>query len=459
MLIQFTIQNYKSYKHPQHFTMVPGKYRLKKNHVITKKIANILKFCSIYGGNASGKSNLVDGISRTRDLIVNGEMSSYKKQLFFKLDSEKEKQPSNFEYKILVNDRIFVYGLSVSFYNETIYQEYLYELKNDKEILYFDLDYKNNDINFNFDKIKEKANKKKIEVYIDDFTHNEEKIFINYLDSIKFKEEGIIYDIKCVFQWFKSTLTVLKPNSKPVDIIGLFNNDSNEEVNSIIDLIKSFDTGITDFVKKTLSFEEFKEDVLNSVPINKTDTVEGIFKELSSIEEDTNATIIIDDKYFKAYKKEKEVIFESLKFEHCNKKCAEFDFGEESDGSRRVIELVNLLYSAQFKNRVFIVDELNRSLHPNLTVDFIEKFITLSQDTESQLIVTNHDSALMDFKLVRQDEIWIVDRDIDGSSNLISLDKFNIRSDKVLNKDYLNGRYGGIPQIYKLLSPKREIDG
>ena len=59
MLIQFNIENYKSYKDFQSFSMVPGRYRLKPSHLIRKKKANVLKFSSIYGGNASGKSNLV----------------------------------------------------------------------------------------------------------------------------------------------------------------------------------------------------------------------------------------------------------------------------------------------------------------------------------------------------------------------------------------------------------------
>lgn len=455
MLINFNIENYKSYKDAQAFTMVPGKYRSKKSHVISKKNTNILKFSSIYGGNASGKSNLVDAIGRTRSLIIKGSITNTNKELHFKLDNDKIVNPSNFEYKILVGSKIFIYGFSISFEKEMIISEYLYESKNNEETLYYDFDYKNSILEFNYKKIKNISNKRKIEVYQDDFKHKTNEIFLTYLNKIIFQdEEDWITDIKGVFQWFKTTLTILRPDTKPIDIVGLFDdNDSNQFI-SIIDLIKSFDTGITNFNKKELTLEEFIYKISSVIPKDQKEVIDSLFEDISNLEAGTNANIVIGDKYYKAFKKSEKIVIQSLRFEHCNINCAEFEFGEESDGTKRIIELVNLLYSVQFKNRVYIVDELNRSLHSNLTLDFIEKFIELSKNTESQLIVTNHDSALMDLDIVRQDEIWIVDRGSDGSSNLFSLSKYAVRSDKVLNKDYRLGRYGGIPQIYKLLPNK-----
>ena len=61
------------------------------------------------------------------------------------------------------------------------------------------------------------------------------------------------------------------------------------------------------------------------------------------------------------------------------------------------------------------------------------------------MIVTTHESRLMDFDLLRRDEIWFVDKDQNGASNIYSLEEYNERFDKKIDKAYLEGRYGGVP--------------
>ena len=70
---------------------------------------------------------------------------------------------------------------------------------------------------------------------------------------------------------------------------------------------------------------------------------------------------------------------------------------------------------------------------------------SLSENAFSQLIVTTHDSNIMDLDFVRQDEIWFIERQQDHSSKLYSLNRFKARFDKKVEKEYLLGRYGAIP--------------
>ena len=62
-----------------------------------------------------------------------------------------------------------------------------------------------------------------------------------------------------------------------------------------------------------------------------------------------------------------------------------------------------------------------------------------------QLIFTTHESSIMDQELFRRDEIWFVERGVNNSSQIYSLDRFKERYDKKLSKAYLEGRYGAIP--------------
>ena len=68
----------------------------------------------------------------------------------------------------------------------------------------------------------------------------------------------------------------------------------------------------------------------------------------------------------------------------------------------------------------------------------------------TQLIVTTHESRLLDLELVRRDEIWFIEKSNCGNSKVYSLEEYNTRFDQKVDKAYLDGRYGGIPIFNKL---------
>lgn len=140
----------------------------------------------------------------------------------------------------------------------------------------------------------------------------------------------------------------------------------------------------------------------------------------------------------------------TIVFEH-GKKGTIFKFSEESDGTRRILDLIEILMTDNGE-RVYVIDEIDRSLHPQLTYKFIETFLNMSKDRKNQLIVTTHESRLLDFDLLRRDEIWFVDKNEKGESSIYSLEAYNERFDKKIDKAYLEGRYGGVP-IFSTIFP------
>ena len=78
--------------------------------------------------------------------------------------------------------------------------------------------------------------------------------------------------------------------------------------------------------------------------------------------------------------------------------------------------------------------------------------LNLAAEKNIQLIVTTHESRLMDFDLLRRDEIWFVDKKENGESDIYSLEEYNARFDQKIDKAYLEGRYGGIP-IFSTIFP------
>ena len=121
-----------------------------------------------------------------------------------------------------------------------------------------------------------------------------------------------------------------------------------------------------------------------------------------------------------------------------------FDFKEESDGTKRLFDLMNILLSEE-DDILYVIDELERSLHPMLVRRYLELFMERNAKGSSQLVFTTHESSIMSQDIFRRDEIWFVDRGEKGNSRLYSLDRFKDRFDKDIAKAYLDGRYGAIP--------------
>lgn len=115
----------------------------------------------------------------------------------------------------------------------------------------------------------------------------------------------------------------------------------------------------------------------------------------------------------------------------------------ESDGTIKSIMLFIYARIAILNGKSIFVDELNIKLHPLLLKFIVDLFY--EQDSTAQLIYTTHDTTLMDKKFFRRDQIWFVQKDEYGYSELVALSDFKVRSDASFEKDYLAGVYGGIP--------------
>ena len=129
-------------------------------------------------------------------------------------------------------------------------------------------------------------------------------------------------------------------------------------------------------------------------------------------------------------------VFTEITFEHFNVPGVYFSLAEESDGTQRLLDLLSVLF-IQKENSVFVIDEIDRSLHPQLTMQFIKSFLKLAENKNIQLIITTHESHLLNLKLLRQDEIFFVEAGHSGESILYPFDKFKERFDKKIEDAYL----------------------
>ena len=131
------------------------------------------------------------------------------------------------------------------------------------------------------------------------------------------------------------------------------------------------------------------------------------------------------------------------------------DLSSESDGTKRIVDLLPAFYAVKTKGRVCIIDEMDRSIHALLMRSFLKLF--LDGTDKGQLIFTTHESSLLDVDIFRRDEIWFVEKDLKGMTRLYSLNDYQARKRRSVRDYYLQGRYGATPIDFDGLSALRPV--
>ncbi len=443
MLVRFTIENFLSFKDKQVFSMLPGKGTLKANHK-TKQIKGVstLKTAVLYGANASGKSNLIKAIEFGRVSILKGTKPEQPINFQgFKLDKKSTKENSYIEYEIQHKEKNYAYGFV--FNSKEIIDEWLFEIGKTSEKKIFE---RKNTNDFDLDYLYKKNSKKDEKQFIE-FTAKgtpRNQLFLTQVRNTNITDNTTdISDILNVIDWFQNALTVIYPSSKNVSKkFELLEDTDLQEL--FTEMLDYFDTGIDGIDFKNLDFDkiqvpdEIKEDIKNDLLSEKSDK-NNVF--LSNPQ---------DDKYYVFSKtSENEIEAKVLKTKHKVKGGTYelFDLKDESDGTRRIMDLIPLIIDFFKGGNVFVIDEIERSLHPNLVKDLFEFILSKCGKVSSQIIVASHEATLLTQKLLRKDEIWFAVKNKTGATSLHSLEDYNVRFDKEIMKDYLLGRFKGVPRL------------
>ena len=121
-----------------------------------------------------------------------------------------------------------------------------------------------------------------------------------------------------------------------------------------------------------------------------------------------------------------------------------FNFGMESDGTQRLVDYVPMLNGVMRGGKVFVIDEIERSIHPAVVKELV-RLLSNDSGMNGQIVFTTHETCLLDQDILRTDEIWFAQKDKSGSTDLYSLSDYNVHATANVENGYLNGRYGAIP--------------
>jgi uncharacterized protein len=442
MLIQFTVENFLSFRDPSTFSMVGvNSDRQHPEHLAENEAGKdrpVLPIAAIYGANGAGKSNLIQAVSFAKDLIVEGTRSRQSIAIpIFKL-GEYGKKPSRFEFIFTSQGAQYSYGFSLV--KDQILEEWLHGIPEGKkkEVMYFE-------------RITSSDKKTTVECgAILKGRSDKQKQFLDFIaqgtrPNQLFLTEAVdrnVNGLMPVFNWFSNILMIIPADA---NCLGL-------EV--MVDVDQSFTEFLDDFLKTSglgidsIAVEKVALDINRHFDEIADESKEDILLKLN---EQENQSIVVynEDGEYSVVSKELDgsISLLQLRAMHLgdDSTLIGFEMQEESDGTQRLIHLAPAIFLLkESSEKVVFLDELDRRLHPLLSQCFLQS-VMRCRGSANQLIFTTHDTNILDLDLFRRDEIWFVEKNNSGASTLYSLAEFKVRPDLKLEKGYLSGRFGAIP--------------
>jgi AAA15 family ATPase/GTPase len=424
MLIEFSVENFLSFRDLITISMVAAKsfkeHRDSHTTEIDSKLT-LLRSAIIYGNNASGKSNLVEAMrfmkatvkNSYRDALMEESERKFSLEKFI-LNSKTEKEPSFFEVSFIRKGIKYRYGFEIDY--ERIVAEWLFHTTS-KEVYLFKRDFQK--IEINKSAFKEGVGKE------EDVKEN--VLFLSLLATIgKEISSGII-------DWFNDLKFVegIHDHGHKRYTIDKLKSDKNF-LNWVLQFI-----GYLEISNISTTEEQLSEIDLETLRAQQKD--EEIVGLLASIQ-----------KVQSKQPKRDQIITYHRKYDENNILIGTEPFNfdkQESEGTKKLLYLLGPWYDTLQNGKILIVDELDSRLHSRLTsrlVDFFHEY----NKTNAQLICAVHDISLLNKETFRRDQIWFVEKNQFGASELVSLSDFKtdkVRNKSAFDKNYLEGKYGAVP--------------
>lgn len=439
MLVDLTIENWKSFASENTFSLVASRER---HHGETLsgvegfRTLKLVPVAAVYGGNASGKTCLFEALSFLKRLVVSGYGIGEALPVEpFRLDESKRVSPTKFDISFFVNKKIFRLQLAVR--QEGVLFEELSSLRDTSK-----------------PKVLYRRAGQKVEFDRNAFSSPQRVAFIadgtaqNKLFLTNAVEQNVT-ELRGPYHWFKDCLTPVGVSSR-MDSLGLFYTRK-DFLAYASRRLSELDTGIEEIVGEDVD--------VNTLPVPPI--VLQQLRAQANVSQDA-AMVLTSElpgdyaaEMFFVFSEEGAMRAQRLRTRHrdAGGKSVTFSLQMESSGTRRLLDLMPMLFDLFGGNpasdKVYVVDELDRCFHSMLTSRLVELFLdSTNRVSRRQLLFTTHDLLLMDQRLLRRDEMFIAERDEMGRSELIRMNEFEgLRYDKDLLRSYLDGRFGGVPMF------------
>lgn len=389
--------------------------------VMDKGDNELLKSAVIFGGNASGKSNIIKAFTYMVNVV---RLSSAQIPIVagnepFAFQKDSGKKPSLFEVEFIQNGIYYKYGFELA--GGVVYHEWLYK-REERLIKVFERTYEKIEI---MGLSSQVINLIKIPMAT---------LFVSIGNHFNLAINRYLND---VLAWFSNNLIVFENMANSLDIYTMENGKYKKQA---LDILKRADIGISDFkvVKDKIATVENQNDILGfntQMQINPALVTGQIKAENENVYNiDVKTDFDVFDENNEVVDKKSVMLFK----EH----------GFNSEGTVRLFCYLGWILAALDQGRTIFIDEIDAKLHFLVADYIIGLFNSIEHNPKNaQLICTAHNVMLMDEGL-RRDQIYFTSKDKYGRSSLVSLSDYNgVRKTDLFSKRYLAGFYASLPNL------------
>lgn len=422
MLIQFSIENYRSILSRQTLNLAASGYFKEMESLNTfateagERLPRLLRSTVIYGPNASGKSTLIGALDFMQDMVLYSAKESQANEKIpvepFKLTAASRNSDSEFEVSFIEEAIRYQYGFRCN--KKRVSEEWLFAYPRGRAQRWFhrvyDQEMNKDEYRFShaFRGGRKRQNWRELT--------RDNALFLS--TALQLNNE----QLKPVLNWFQQRLRVISSHQSIAPGYTMKRCRETEQKHCVLEFLNAADLAIKDIRIET---RVFTPDVL---PKSISSAVRDEIEQQMSGKEMIEATFIRED-------------VES-------RESVEFKEEEESDGTRALFAFAGPWLDVIENERVLFVDELDTSLHP-LLVHHLVKLLH-QEGKKAQLIFTTHDTTILSQKLLRRDQVWFMEKGEKYETHLYPLADFSPRDNEAIERGYLNGRYGGIPFLKDL---------
>ena len=425
MIIKASFENILSFNDETTLDFIAQKSDNLSNHVLRaqkRDDISILKTGMIYGSNAVGKSNTIKAIWMLQQIALGKWPQKYIEP--FKMKGPGTK-PSKIEISFKHEDKYYTYG--ILFTIQGILEEWLQEINKRSVKNIYTRTKNENEFIYRFFTTKMKTIQENFLFFLGKGTPEKKSFLSEYANRNGENLEAI----NKVYAWFGNTLQIIFPRSRYQGLSFRFDEDKEFKEN-FNELLRYFNTGIVDISKMSLPKEstnlpkEIIDEIFASAKPGTKSFVSTASGEWYFFETSVQGVTTVS---------KQQTIHENEKEERCA-----FSMCEESDGTLRLLDLLPMLIKLKNGKSVFLVDEIDRSLHLGRTIEILRCYLSnLTECSDSQLIVTTHELNLISADLLRQDEIWLAEKDVSGATHLTR--PANNKPRENFKKMYLTGQW------------------
>ena len=431
MILDFTIKNFRSIRGEMKIILEAESGQTKSENTFEVTVPNdkkrkLLHSAVVYGANASGKTNviralynLINYVKHSNDLSIDQHIPYYEPFLF---DTEMETAPTVFTFNFLVKEG-------------KIYIQYNYQLSfNREEIIHEELNYYPKGQSHNLFTRTNETDSKSGTIHVGKLSkslgYKEYDVFKNQLLLSKFGREIPNETLAAVYLYFT---TVEVWNALDVIRIG------NLKAEIATELFLSENSKLLHRINKLIRIADTK---INSIRIQESDKSQD-----KNFEERMRGGVIR-----KSRQRDNVLAMHTMYSNGEKSGTRALSLSEESAGTNVLFALGGIILRKLQDGGVLFFDELDNSLHPKLTKFLIRLFNNpISNPKNAQLIVATHEVTLLDKEVFRKDQIWFTEKNEQGVTELFSAKDFEgVRDDTPFDKWYMNGKFGGQPNIKEI---------